>query len=184
MTVIGSASATSSIQSPLPRASKSVDHPRRARPDAVFELGDRPRREGTRDELAVLVLPRRVQLMIVGYEANRSAGWISGPSTAVNESGRDAGAPRADVWWHIQKSRLTVLWRRRASARGGKVVDCCRSSVNMSSGKPLRHNAKSDRSTVEAVIRNLDSPRRSRRKGCRYRDSPYRRPRRALTFNA
>jgi hypothetical protein len=56
--------------------------------------------------------------------------------------------------------------------------------VNTSSGKPLRHSAKSDRSTVEAVIRNLDSPGRPRREGCRYVESPYRRLQRALTFNA
>jgi hypothetical protein len=83
----------------------------------------------------------------------------------------------------IQKSCLTVFatpgvspWRNSGLLR--------RSSVNTSSGKPLRHNAKSDRSTVEAVIRNLDSPRRSRHEGCRYVDSPYRRPQPALTFNA
>src|SRR5271163_3573196 len=122
-------------------------------------------------------------LMMVGYDENRSAGWMSGPSTAVNESASRCRRTACRCLVAIQKSRLTVLatpgvkpWRN-----SGRL---CRSSVNTSSGKPLRHNAKSDRSTVEAVIRNLDSFRRPRREGCRYVDSPYRRPQRALTFNA
>jgi hypothetical protein len=59
ITVIGRASATSSIQSPLPLASRSSI--RRAARARILEPGDRPWREGARDEFAVLDLFRRVQ---------------------------------------------------------------------------------------------------------------------------
>ena len=156
ITVIGSASATSSIQSPLPRASRSsIIRDARARmPSSSLAIARGVK--ALEMSFRCLLCSGGSSVMIVGYDANRSAGWISGPFTAVNDSWSRCSRTACRCLVVIQKSRLTVFatpgvspWRNSGLVR--------RSSVNTSSGKPLRHNAKSDRSTVEAVIRNLDS---------------------------
>ena len=156
MTVIGSASATSSIQSPSPLARRSsIIRAARARmPSSSLAIARGV--NALEMSFRCLLCSGGSSVMMVGYEANRSAGWMSGPSAAVNESASRCRRTACRCLVAIQKSRLTVLatpgvkpWRNSGLLR--------RSSANTSSGKPLRHNAKSDRSTVAAVIRNLDS---------------------------
>jgi hypothetical protein len=86
MTVIGSTSATSPIQSPPPAASsRSIIEAARARmPSSSLPMArgvnawDMTRRRLFRSGGSMW--------MIVGKDAITPMGWISGPSTAVNES--------------------------------------------------------------------------------------------------
>jgi len=90
-------------------------------------------------------------LMIVGYDANNPTGWMSGPSTAVKDSVSRCSRTACRCLVVTQNSRCTV------SATPGvrscrKIGLARRNSANSSSGKPLRHKAKSERSTAAAVI--------------------------------
>ena len=109
MTVIGSASATSSIQSPLPRASRSsIIRAARARmPSSSLAIARGVK--ALEMSFRCLLCSGGSSVMIVGYDANRSAGWMSGPSPAVNESASRCSRTACRCLVVIQKSRLTVF---------------------------------------------------------------------------
>ena len=86
MTVIGSASATSAIQSPPPSASRSsIIRPARARmPSSSLAMA----RGLNAWEMSLrrLFSAGGSMLTIVGYDENKPTDWMSGPSTAVKDS--------------------------------------------------------------------------------------------------
>ena len=152
MTVIGSASATSSIQSPPPRGEQAVDHPRRTGPDAVFELGDRPWVERVGDEFSALVQLRRVHVMIVGYDENMADRLDKWAVDRGERLGIAVQPDRMPVFGGHPEFALDGVGDARRQARARKSGLVRRSSANSSSGKPLRHKAKSERSTAAAVM--------------------------------
>jgi len=98
-----------------------------------------------------LFSPGGSMLMMVGYDENIPTGWMSGPSTAVKDSTSRCSRTACRCLVVTQNWRWTVLatpgvrsWRKSGRLR--------RNSVNNSSGNPLRHRAKSERSTAAAVI--------------------------------
>lgn len=108
ITVIGNASATSSIQSPPPWASRlSIIRAARARmPSSSLAIA--------RGLNAFEMSLRRLfssggsMVMIVGDDENMATGWMSGPSAAVNDSVSRCRRTACRCLVATQKSRCTV----------------------------------------------------------------------------